>query len=142
MTLEELIAAAQTAPLSASQLGEVADYYQSYRTERLAADKAAAALKAQESAAQELLIQQMLLQKVTAAGGRLLRVTCDIHKPDYVPHVKEWDKFYQYIKQNDAFDLLERRPGKLACKERWDAGEIVPGVEKFPVYKLSTSKVK
>jgi hypothetical protein len=38
--------------------------------------------------------------------------------------------------------LSERRPGKAACKERWEAGEIIPGVEKFPVYKLTIKGVR
>ena len=142
MRLEELVRAAQIAPLSATQLGELADLYHEYKTKRLAADKVAANLKSSEAAAHELLIQQMLLQKASAVGGKLLRVSVDLDKPDYVPTVKDWPAFYAYIQETGAFELLERRPGKAACRERWEAQEEVPGVEKFPVYKLSTSKVQ
>lgn len=124
----------------ATTLGALADFYAEIRAERLKADKIAAELKAQETMAQQLLIEQMRRQNITAAGGKVMRV--GLEGPDYAPQVKDWTELYSYIKQNDAFDLLERRPGKLACRARWEEGISIPGVEKFPVYKLSTSKVK
>lgn len=141
-TLQEILQAAETGNLSATVLGQLADVYHDLRTRRLAADKVAAGLKADETAAEQLLINEMQLQKITAVGGSTLRVSLNLNEPDYVPHVKDWDKFYEYIKQNNAFELLERRPGKAACRERWDDGKQVPGVEKFPVFKLSRNEVK
>jgi hypothetical protein len=138
--LQSLLAASQTAPLTANELGQLADFYHSTRIKRLAADKVAAALKTDESGAESLLIEQMHSQEITAAGGKFLRV--GLSEPDYVPAVKDWGKYYEFIKQNDAFELLERRPGKAACRERWDNGIDIPGVEKFPVYKLTRNEVK
>ena len=140
MTLEELVQAAKLSDLTAGQLGELADIYKQVRETRLMADKVAATWKEQEVLAEGLLIQQMLKQNITAAGGQKLRV--GLSSPDYVPHVKDWTAFYQYIQQTGSFDLLERRPGKAACRERWEAQEQVPGVEKFPVYKLTRNEVK
>lgn len=140
MTLEELLQAAKQSDLTAGQLGELADIYREVRQSRLLADKVAAGWKEQEAAAEALLIQQMLKQNITAAGGRRLRV--GLSSPEYVPHVKDWYAFYKYIQQTGSFDLLERRPGKAACRERWEAQEQVPGVEKFPVYKLTRNEVK
>lgn len=140
LSLQEIQQLAADGPLSASVLGQLADLYDAYRDERLEADKVAAGLKATESAAQELLITQMRLQEVSAVGGKSVRL--GLSGPDYVPSVTDWPKFYEFIKENDAFELLERRPGKAACRERWEDGQVVPGVEKFPVYKLSRSEVK
>ena len=140
MRLEKLLASATERNLTAKELGEIADIYHNTRAERLAADKVAAALKTSESQAEQCLIDQMQKQEITAAGGKLLRV--GLSAPDYVPAIKDWAAYYAYIKVNDAFELLERRPGKAACRERWEAGEIIPGVEKFPVYKLTRNEVK
>lgn len=138
--LQQLLEQGKAEPLTASELGELADLYDAARTERLAADKVAAAHKADESAAEAMLIEQMRSQEVSACGGSKLVVR--IGSPDMVPAVKDWAKLYEFIKQNDAFDLLERRPGKAACRARWDDGQDVPGVEQFPVYKLQRSEVK
>jgi len=140
MQLDKLKLAATERNLTAKELGDLADFYHTTRAERLAADKVAAALKTQESTAEQLLIDQMLKQEITAAGGKKLRV--GLSAPDYVPHITSWEDYWKYIKDNDAFELLERRPGKAACRERWEAGIQVPGCEKFPVYKLTRNEVK
>jgi hypothetical protein len=125
--------------LTSKQLADIADLYWLKRTERLAADKVAAALAAEENKAKATLIEQFLLQDITAIGGKAVRLAI---KKDFVPAVKDWSKLYDYIKQNNAFELLEKRPGRLACKERWEHGEIIPGVEQFPSYSLSKEGVK
>ena len=140
LKLEHLLAQSKLRPLSASELGELADIYHKVRADRLAADKVAGILKAHEYSAEALLIAQMLSQEITACGGQRLRVA--LAAPDMVPAVKDWDKYYAYILETGDFSLLERRPGKAACRERWDDGQQIPGVEQFPVYKLSRNEVK
>lgn len=135
-----LLSESQHRNLSAGELGQLADAYALAREARLAADKISARHKEAETMAEQLLINQMLKQEITAAGGSTLRV--GLEGPDYVPHVKDWDKFYKFIKETESWDLLERRPGKAACRLRWEDGKTVPGVESFPVYKLSRNGVK
>ena len=125
--------------LTSKQLADTADLYWAKRTERLAADKVAAALAAEESKAKATLIEQFMLQDITAIGGKTVRLAI---KKDFVPAVKDWAALYAYIKDNNAFELLEKRPGRLACKERWEHGEIIPGIEQFPSYSLSKEGVK
>ena len=48
-----------------------------------------------------------------------------------VPTVKDWDAFYEYIQANDALYLLQRRPAAGPCRELFDAGETIPGVDRF-----------
>ena len=126
--------------LSTNELADLVDAYVTKRDARLLADKTAAALKTDETILHDALMQQFQLQGVKSLGSA--RFGVKMAGPEYQPSVKDWPALYAYIKENDAFELLERRPGKGACRERWDAGEIIPGVEKFPVYKLSVSKVK
>lgn len=50
-----------------------------------------------------------------------------------VPSVKDWKKFYRYVKQHDAFHLLERRPASKAWREEVEnrRGRPVPGTKGF-----------
>lgn len=140
-TLEELVQqSADKKRLTAKELAMVADLWFDKYNARLDADKTAAKLKAVEQMAYALLIEQMRFQELTAIGGKKVRVSMDPN-PDYQPHVKDWAAFYKYILMTEDFSLLERRPGRAAIKERWEDDKAVPGVEKFPVYKLSRNKV-
>ena len=132
---------AELVKLSPKQLGEHADAYRQIREERLAADKKAADLAAREQALKAVLVQQMRLQEITSVGGKVATVSIPV-EPEYVPAVSDWSAYWKYAKENDAPEMFERRPGKLACKERWEAGEEIPGVSKFPVYKLTIKGVR
>lgn len=48
-----------------------------------------------------------------------------------VGSVEDWDKVYEYIKENDAFYLLQRRLANAAFKEMLDDGNDLPGVVPF-----------
>lgn len=127
-------------PLSATELAQLADHYWSTREKRLAADKVAKDLKDEESRTEATLIKEMREQQLTAIGGKRVRLAIPT-EPEYVPAVKDWDAFYRHVLQTADFSLLHKRVGTTACKERWDAGEQIPGVERYAVYKLSKSGV-
>jgi len=124
--------------LTAGRLAVMADAWWQAREERLAADKTAASLKAKESTLQADLIAQMSLQGLSAIGGKTVRVA--IHT-EYQPTIKDWNKFCAYVAKTNEFELLERRPGRVACRERWEAGVEIPGIDRFPIYKLTRSLV-
>ena len=127
--------------LSAPALADLADQLNETKKKRLAADKVANELKAQEVALHDRLLLQMQKQDISAIGGQTVRVELK-REPDYMPHVTNWPEFYSFIINEEDFSLLERRPSRAAMKERWEAGVEVPGVEKFPIYKLGMSQVK
>ena len=126
--------------IAAVRLGNIVDAYYKAREERLEHDHKSEELKKDETYYQELIIQQLKLQEITAIGGKLISVKLAPVKNK--PHVTDWPEFYKYIIKTKDFSLLQRRPGEAAIAERWDDGKVVPGVEKFPVYTLSVSKVK
>ena len=126
--------------LGVAELTKLSDVFFQLHKKRLALDKEAAELKKAEELAHALLVQQMLEQDLTALGGKTVKL--ELPPPRMEPHVKDWDKFYAYILKTKDFSLLERRPGKAACRERWDDNVVVPGVEQFPVYRLSKSEVR
>jgi hypothetical protein len=57
------------------------------------------------------------------------------------PTITDWDKFYAYIKKNNAFELLNRAPNRVAITERWDAKKQIPGVGSFHDKKVSCTKL-
>lgn len=48
-----------------------------------------------------------------------------------LPQVVDWDAFYAYIVDNDAFHMLQKRPAAAAFRELHDSGEPVAGVEPY-----------
>jgi hypothetical protein len=44
------------------------------------------------------------------------------------PVVNEWPKVLDYIIENDAVDLLQKRLTASAVKKRWDDGVSIPGI--------------
>lgn len=69
--------------------------------------------------------------------GKIARVEI---KKKTVPSVTDWDKFYKYIKKNEAFDLLNRAVNAKGIQERWDAKKQVAGVEPFERPSVSLTK--
>ena len=57
-----------------------------------------------------------------------------------VGNVDDWDSVYEYIKDNDAFFLLQRRIANAAYKELLDTGDTVPGVAPFEKRSLNFRK--
>ena len=49
-------------------------------------------------------------------------------------------RFYDFIKKHEAYDLLQRRVSMTALKERWEHNEKVPGLEINEIPKLSITK--
>ena len=54
-----------------------------------------------------------------------------------VAQVKDWDSFYEFVTENDALFLLQRRVANAAYRDLIDAGETVPGVVPFVKRALS-----
>lgn len=54
-----------------------------------------------------------------------------------VPSVTDWNAFGEYIQQNNALYLLQRRPAAAAYRELLDEGVEIPGVEPFEKPKLN-----
>jgi hypothetical protein len=127
--------------LSAQALGELGDEYWITLQDRLQKDRESKELKEKESALYKQIIDQMLAQKLTSIGGKKVKLSRNL-TPDYVPTIQSYDEFAAYVLETQDLSLLERRVSKSAVKERWEQNQDVPGVVKFPVWKLSKSQVK
>jgi hypothetical protein len=122
-----------------SELSKLCDMYQTTRKLRLDQEKVAESTKKIENKYKEEILQELCDQDVPVIGGathNFERVVKD------EPQADDWDEIYAYIYENKAWELLHKRLGTVAVKERWDAGEQIPGVGAYPVESLSVTKHK
>ncbi len=119
-------------------LGACADRLYSLRGERLAAQKIADALEAEEKALKAHIINTLPKSEASGVAGKLCRITV-VSKE--IPQVKDWDKFYKFMGKKKTYDFLQRRLNDSLVKEYWDAGQKVEGVEPFTIVSVSMNKL-
>ena len=118
-------------------LGSAIDQLYAKRAQRLDVEKDVKKLKSEELALRVYIKQ--LLDKASLEGGRGQSASASIvHQTE--PAAKDWLAIYAFIRENDAFDMLQRRLSSVAVKDRWDSGIVVPGIEKFDTWDLSVTK--
>lgn len=76
-------------------------------------------------------LSEQLIAKMEEQGST--RVSCKglgtaILAKTIVPGVDDWDAVFQFIKDNDAFHLVQRRIATGAFREMLSAGQEVPGI--------------
>ena len=123
---------------NAQAMGELADEWWTLRASRLAIEKEVARIREQESRAKSALLQSLTENKVTSVGGQKVRVTLVVKDK---PCVNDWEEVYSYIRETGSFDILQRRIGERAVKDRWDDGVKIPGIESYPIDEISYSKM-
>lgn len=57
-----------------------------------------------------------------------------------VGNVEDWEAVYQFVRDNNAFYLLQRRLANAAYKEILDGGDSLPGVVPFTKRSLNMRK--
>ena len=84
------------------------------------------------------VIQMLDKDEITLSRGR--RASASITESE-VPVIEDWEAVQEYIRENDALHLLQRRVSSTAWRELKDAGELIPGTRPFTQRKLSLRKV-
>jgi phosphoribosylformylglycinamidine (FGAM) synthase-like enzyme len=120
------------------KLGACADKLYQMRAERLLMQKAVDEMRKNEKVLTEHLILNLSKEDAEGVKGKLAKVGIT---RSVVGHATDWQKFYAYVKKNNAFDLMQKRLNDKALKERWEDKKTVPGVEPFHVLKVSLTKV-
>lgn len=121
------------------ELGPCIDLFVAAYRERKAREEKVNDIKRVEDLIEEHIIGLFKGEEINGVKGTKGSVTL---KEKDVPKITDFEALCKHIKKNDAWDLLQRRPGEAACQARWEAGEEIPGVEKFLVKKLSLSEAK
>lgn len=122
-------------------LGRMIDELKAARDERIEyqreTDAKISQLKTKEMELRTKIIAEMERTGLDKATGADATASIQVN---LLPRVTDWPAVYRYIQKNNAFDLLERRVGKLAFKSRLEAGERVPGIDVFEEKDLSLTK--
>lgn len=122
-----------------AELGELADRLEVARAKRLAADKIAANLKSEESKLKYALISEMEVNHLSSVGGDSCVITRITKKRATAGN---WAELHEYIRENDAFDLLHRRLTDSAILLRLDDGIEIPGVNIMEYSHITYSKAR
>lgn len=123
-------------PIS-SHLPDLTDQYITIRAQRLVLAKEVEAMEEAEKDLYRTIIAKLREGGMTGIGGKMGFIK--MHE-SIEPIAQDWPATWAFIKANDAFELLHKRLTVTAVKERWEAGEEVPGVGRVPKFSLTVSK--
>jgi hypothetical protein len=124
-------------------LAGCADRLYQVRGQRLALAKQVDEMKAEENALREHLINNLPKSSATGIAGKLARASIESKT---VYSAKEWPEVWGYIQKNakknpGVWGLLQKRLNEGTCKEMFEAGVRVPGVERVDVPVVSLNKL-
>ena len=118
---------------------DLVEKYADKRAERQALARKVKELEVEEKELESQLLAYLLEHKLPFVSGAKFIANCT---PYTKYAVQDWPLIYDYIRQNNAFDLLHKRLTETAVKLREEDGIVVPGVVKFPEYKVTLSEIK
>ncbi len=120
-------------------LGACIDRLYREKAERITLGKQVDKMKSAEYALREHILQQFPKAKLKAASGKVGAVA---RTEKDMPRVTDWEAVHDFIHENDAYDLFQRRLHEGAVAERWAEGVEIPGVDRFKKVDLSVTKAK
>lgn len=118
-------------------LGGVVDKLYALREKRLALNRQADEIKEQESALTTRLLQLMAEANTSAARGKLASASRYARQLAKVADVK---KFLAFVQKEGDYELATVGARLEACKDRWEAGQQVPGVTSDSIIRISLTK--
>ena len=124
-------------------MGATADLLYDVREARLAADKYAQALKAEETRITNHIIDNLSKKDDTGAAGKHHRVQVK-RKQKFRVNPEKWPKLHAWIAKTGRFDLLQKRISDDAITELMTTAkkkDQPPGVEPFDYVTVSLTKV-
>lgn len=67
------------------------------------------------------------------------KASCTMRQAQH-PVIEDWQIFYDYVAKTKQFELLHKRLSSQAFRERWEAGEPIPGSSMSKVWELSVRR--
>lgn len=83
------------------------------------------------------IMEQMSQAGISQAASD--KASCTMKKATH-PSIEDWQAFYGYVAQTGHFELLHKRLSSTAFRERWDAGEAIPGTSASEVWELTVRR--
>lgn len=123
--------------MNIEDLGPLIDKLYATREQRLQISKQVDALKVQEREMRTTIIEMLEKVGLAKASGHL--ATCGIVTTTE-PVVEDWDLVHGYIRENNRFDLLQKRISTVAWRDLLSEGFMVPGTGSQEVVDVSLTK--
>lgn len=123
--------------LLTTDLGPAIDALYNLREMRLELERKAKGLKEQEQEARNAILDCLEQSGLNKASGQVATAGKRI---SMIPLVTNWDKVFDYIVENDRFDLVQKRISVLAWRENYDEGHVIPGTEPVEDVDISLTK--
>lgn len=118
-------------------LGETIDRLYDTRQERLKLQNEVGALKSNEAEIRAQILELLAAGGMAKASGMV--ATASIKK-NIEPITADWEKIHAFIRQENRFDLIQKRLSAPAWRGLLEAGILVPGTEQVEVQDLSLTK--
>lgn len=118
------------------ELSTLVDSYYKAREERLRQSSILDDLTKRETSLKMKVISALVEGGAGSGGGSLCTVT--LHEK-VKPHATNWSMVEEYVYENKAFDLFQRRLTEKAVKLRMEDGIEIPGIDMYTVYDLTIS---
>lgn len=138
MTDAALVPVDTTEEKQPQTFGAMIDEMYEIRTQKQALESEAKKFGEQMKRLEASIITRLDEDETTMSRGRTASA---ILTETVVPKVDDWDGFYQYIQENEAFHLLQRRVSSAAARETLEAGETIAGVSTFTKRAISLRKL-
>lgn len=119
-------------------IGACADLLFRMKERRQGVQRQLEEMEEEERALKAHIIQTLPKSQASGVAGRLASVSV---RNKEIPQVKDWEKFYAYVRKHSRFDLMQRRLAEKAVAEMLDDGVKVPGVVVFVTPVVSMSKL-
>lgn len=126
-----------TAQLQPQPLGAMIDKFYDLREQKRQTDAESAKISAEMNALEAEILQRLDADASTMSRGSKASA---ILVEAVVPQVTDWEQFYEYILDNNAFHLLQRRASIAPFREMHEAGEEIPGVSPYNRRTISLRK--
>lgn len=120
-----------------SSLGLSIDALYALRQNRLELTKRVDDLKQLEAEMREEIMTELAVLGLAKASG--VNATAGIRNT-LEPVVTDWDCVHAFIRENDRFDLLQKRLSAPAWRDLREAGTLVPGTDSITVQDISLTK--
>jgi len=117
---------------------ELIDVYVAAKGEREDLNAKAKALTVKLTKLEADIMEQMSQNGLHKAASDKASVTMRLATH---PAITDWNAFYAYVAETKQFELLHKRLSSTAFKERFAAGETIPGTTITESYELSVYRV-
>lgn len=83
---------------------------------------------------EQALLERMDHEGVDKSTGKCASVSIAEH---VVGNIVDWDKLTDFVHKHKYYHLMQRRVTDTACRELWESGKTIPGVDPFTKRKVN-----